>query len=229
MRKTIAVLSGLILALAFVAPVAGQNAKYYGTSQATIFVSYDTISDSIRQADYIDSTQVIAGGFAGSDLVSPLRIPTHDIYVKNVIAGDSLKAKSLALTSYLIANGATILRGTATVAGLLTPQALSNPVQLILADSTLTAARSGYTYIARPVAAKTTGTLPSNPAVGTNFIFGVADADSLRITCAGSDSLIDGTGAAWKTTTSVAGWIKVIMVAANKWFFIQYNGTWTSY
>jgi hypothetical protein len=79
------------------------------------------------------------------------------------------------------------------------------------------------------VAGKVTDTLPENPAVGTNFIFAVMDTDSLRIKCAGSDSLIDGTGAAWKTTTSVAGWIKVTLGLANKWFLTAYNGTWTSY
>lgn len=119
--------------------------------------------------------------------------------------------------------------GGITATGTATFQAFNTPVQAILADSTLTAARSGYTYIARPIVAKATATLPSNPAVGTNFLFFVADADSLRIATAESDSLIDGTGAAWKTTTSVAGWIKATLGLANKWFLTQYNGTWTSY
>jgi hypothetical protein len=136
--------------------------------------------------------------------------------------GNNLKVADAYIESLYVSLGLTAT-GTATF------QAFNTPVQQILADSTLTAARSGYTYIARPLTAKAKATLPSNPAVGTNFTFFVADADSLLIAAAGSDSLIDGTGAAWKTTASVAGWVKVVMGLANKWFFAQYNGTWTSY
>lgn len=125
-------------------------------------------------------------------------------------------------------NGVDVTGGI-TSTGTATFQAFNTPVQQILADSTLTAARSGYTYIARPLAAKATATLPSNPPIGTNFPFFVADADSLLIAAAGSDSLIDGTGAAYKTTSSVAGWCKVVYGLANKWFLLQYNGTWVSY
>jgi hypothetical protein len=72
---------------------------------------------TVPSGDTVDSTKVKTGSIAGSDIVNPLRIPTYDLYVKNVVIGDSLKGKSLALTSYLIANGATILRGGATVTG----------------------------------------------------------------------------------------------------------------
>lgn len=171
---------------------------------------------------WTDSGHVKNGSISGADLRALIRYSGKAWL-------DTTQTVNGVDTGYRIVNGATVLRGTATVAGLLTPQALNSPVQAILADSTLTAARSGYTYIARPVAAITTATLPENPAVGTNFVFFVADADTLRITTAGSDSLIDGTGAAWKTTTSVAGWIKATLGLVNKWFLTAYNGTWTSY
>ena len=170
---------------------------------------------------WLDSAHVKNGAISGADLRALIRY-SGKAWI------DTSQTVNSVTTGYNIVNGATILRGTATVAGTLTPQALNSPVQLILADSTLTAARSGYTYIARPVAAKTTATLPA-AAAGVNFAFMVADADTLRVTVAGSDSLIDATGAAWVTTTSVAGWIRVIGTAIGKWFVVPINGTWTSY
>ncbi len=105
--------------------------------------------------------------------------------------------------------------------------AITIGVQAILADSTLTAARSGYTYIARPVAAKTTATLPAATA-GLNFTFLIADADSLILAAAGTDSIIDDTGAAWKKTSSVAGSVKIVGTTG-KWWMFPFVGTWTSY
>lgn len=98
----------------------------------------------------------------------------------------------------------------------------------ILADSTLMSYTSGYIYVARPIAAKTTATLPAE-ATGRNYTFIVADADTLRVTAAGTDSIITNTGAAFKTITSVAGSFKITGFISGKWIMSQQVGTWTSY
>lgn len=104
----------------------------------------------------------------------------------------------------------------------------NSPIVALLADSTLMSYTSGYIYIARPVAAKTTATLPT-AVTNAEFTFFVADSDSLRITAASGDSIIDNTGTAYKTTTSVAGSIFLKALDTTRWFMFPYIGTWTSY
>lgn len=170
---------------------------------------------------WLDSTHVKTGAISGADLRSLLRY-TGKAWI------DTTQSVNAVDTGYHITNGAMILRGTATVAGTLTAQAVNTPVQVVLADSTITASRSGYTYVARPVAAKTTITLPG-AAAGLNYTFFVADTDSLLITTAAGDSLITSAGAAWKTTSSVAGTVKLTAYDATCWLMTFTLGTWTSY
>jgi hypothetical protein len=101
-------------------------------------------------------------------------------------------------------------------------------IQQILADSTLTSATSGKLYYARPVAAKTTITLPG-AAAGLNYTVFAADADSILITTASGDSLLTSAGVAWKTTSTVAGTIKLIAYDTTRWVMLFTLGTWTSY
>lgn len=101
-------------------------------------------------------------------------------------------------------------------------------VSIFNASLTPTDGQSGTIFIARPLTAKRTATLPGASA-GLNYTFMVADADSLLITTASGDSLITSAGAAWKTTTSVAGTIKVIAIDGVRWVMVFTLGTWTSY
>ena len=101
-------------------------------------------------------------------------------------------------------------------------------VQVVLADSTLVAGTSGTTYIARPVAAKTTVTLPA-ATVGLNYTIFGADTDSIRVVAATNDSLITSAGVAWKTIATAAGTVKVTCYATNKWLMAFTLGTWTPY
>lgn len=99
-------------------------------------------------------------------------------------------------------------------------------VQYVLADSTLTAATSGYLYIARPLAAKAAVILPS-AAAGLFYDFMVADADTLRLVAASGDSLINSAGVASQSAGSVAGTIRLIAVDAVRWIMMNAIGTWT--
>jgi hypothetical protein len=203
----------------------GYSLYVNGTAKVSgAFTAGSTTADSLTSKRFFAS---IPGG-AGNPVFAPSGDKDTGFYFYTATGnriGVSAKGANVATfdSSGVAVTGGITSTGTATF------QAFNTPVQAMLADSTLTASRSGWTYIVRGVAGKVTDTLPENPAVGTNFIFAVMDTDSLRIKCAGSDSLIDGTGAAWKTTTSVAGWIKVTLGLANKWFLTAYNGTWTSY
>ena len=181
---------------------------------------------------WLDSTMVKTGAISAGNLraisVDSAKVRTGGISADNLRADvvDSTKVRAGSIAGSDLINPLRYA-GTATIAGTLTPQALNTPTQAILADSTLTAARSGYTYIARPIAAKTTATLPA-AAAGVNFSFMVADTDTLRVKCAGSDSLITSNGTAWVTTTSVAGSFKVVGTAG-KWWIFPNAGTWTNY
>jgi len=110
MRKIIFLLAFLIMAFS---PqiVYAQNAIYYGTVEAGLDLAKSSIADSLNQSSRFDSTHVKNGSISGSDLVNPLRVPTYDVFALNATIGDSIKAKSAAFTSYLIANGASIFRG----------------------------------------------------------------------------------------------------------------------
>ena len=103
------------------------------------------------------------------------------------------------------------------------------PIYTVISDSVLTAAQTmqGLWY-ARPLDAKYTLTLPTAVA-GQTVEFMVADADSLLITAASGDSLITEAGAAWKTTSSVGGTVKLICVDTVRWIMQYTTGTWTSY
>lgn len=205
------------------------NTGYHVTNGAGIVRGGETVTGIAA----IDTIHVVNDVATGYRITNGAVIVRGGITTTGSASADTTKGANAAFTGYGIVNGATILRGGATITGNITAtgtttfQAFNSPVQAILADSTLTASRSGYTYIARPVAAKTTATLPA-AAAGLAYTFLVADSDSLLLKAAGSDSLIDGTGAAWKTTSSVAGSIKVIGTAG-KWFLFSAIGTWTSY
>lgn len=119
--------------------------------------------------------------------------------------------------------GGTAVTGTAaSISGI-------TPVHIITTDSTLTAAQMvGGTWVALPLAAKKTVTLPAC-AAGLNGTFMAADSDSIRITITAGDSLITTTGAAYVTTTTVAGNVRIVAIDATRWFMLGAIGTWTSY
>jgi len=106
--------------------LADSLATDYGIEElGTAWVDSSKIKDgSVSAADLravsVDSTKVKPTSIAGSNLVSPLRVPTYDVYVRYLSAADSLAAKSLALTSYLIVDGPAILKGGATITGTIT-------------------------------------------------------------------------------------------------------------
>lgn len=102
------------------------------------------------------------------------------------------------------------------------------PVYIVQGDTTITATQSGTLFVARPLAAKKTVTLPG-AAAGITYDIMVADGDSLLITTASGDSLITSAGEAWKTTTSVAGTVKLTAYDATRWLMVFTLGTWTSY
>jgi len=102
------------------------------------------------------------------------------------------------------------------------------PIEILDADDTLTANQSTLFSLYRPLTAKRTATLPTASA-GLVFDFMVADTDSLLITAAAGDSLITSAGAAWKTTSSTGGTLRVVAVDAVRWIMFTSLGTWTSY
>ena len=105
---------------------------------------------------------------------------------------------------------------------------VETPVEQLDADDTLTADQTGLFSIYRPLTAKRTATLPT-AAAGLGFEFMVADTDSLLIAAASGDSLITSAGVAYKTTTSVAGTIRLKAMDATRWIILYTLGTWTSY
>jgi hypothetical protein len=140
------------------------------------------------------------------------------IAVGDTLLGDSAMIRLNSGSTLQVDSGASL-----TING-----SISMGIQQILADSTLTSATSGKLYYARPVAAKTTATLPA-AAAGLNYEFYVVDTDSLRIKVATGDSILDSSGAAYVTTTSVAGTVKLISLDGVYWVMQHTLGTWTSY
>ncbi len=108
------------------------------------------------------------------------------------------------------------------------PVNLQQKTYIIDADSTIGATQSGNLFIARPLTAKRTITLPT-AAANLVYEFMVADTDSLLITAASGDSLITFAGAAWKTTSSVSGTLKLVAIDTVRWIMQYSLGTWTSY
>ena len=144
----------------------------------------------------------------------------------NVMSGGTIAVKSGG--SLTVASGATFTINSVPVTVSNLWKGTENVIAL-LADSTLMSYTSGSTYIARPIAAKTTATLPT-AAAGLNYAFYIADTDSLLVKAAGTDSLIVQDGSAKKTTTTVAGSAKFVSLGSTgKWFIIKPAGTWTSY
>lgn len=143
-----------------------------------------------------------------------------NVFPGNVTAGGNLNVTgSTTLSGTLAVTGNTTLSGTLTAL---------NPVTVSDAAIAPTAAQSGTMWVARPLTAKRTATLPA-AAAGLEYGFFVADADSLLITTASGDSLITSAGAAWKTTSSVAGTVWVVAMDATRWVMMFTLGTWTSY
>lgn len=99
---------------------------------------------------------------------------------------------------------------------------------IVDADTTIGADQSGTLFICRPLTAKRTITLPT-AAANLIYEFMVADTDSLLIASASGDSLITSAGAAWKTTSSVAGTVKLVAIDTVRWIMQYTLGTWTSY
>ena len=93
-------------------------------------------------------------------------------------------------------------------------------------NETLDTALSGTTYVSRPLTAKRVKTLPT-AAVGLNYTFFVADADSLRIIAASGDSIITSAGVADRAIGSVAGTVKLLAMDSVRWVMVNTLGTWT--
>ncbi len=104
----------------------------------------------------------------------------------------------------------------------------STPVVTVSGDTTSVAISDlGKLFVADTIAAKAQRTLPAAVA-GREVQFYVSDTDSLLITTASGDSLLSG-ATKLKTTTSVAGTIKLHAIDAKFWIFEYTTGTWTSY
>lgn len=125
--------------------------------------------------------------------------------------------------SYLKIGGTTVTSSADKLNGIMTATA-------IVADTVALSATDAYgkIFYALPLAGKAKRTLPS-AAAGLNIEFMVADADSLLISAATGDSLITSAGAAWKTTSSVAGTVRLVAIDATRWIMQYTLGTWTSY
>ena len=92
----------------------------------------------------------------------------------------------------------------------------------------LTAANSGALYTTQNFGELVTFTLPAAAAGLTYDIFAVS-ADSLIVTTASGDSLLTSAGTAYKTTSSVAGTLRLVAIDETKWLMLFATGTWTSY
>lgn len=95
-------------------------------------------------------------------------------------------------------------------------------------SETVLAAESGELFYAMSLPDKRTYTLPAAVA-GLFFDFFVADSDSVLITTASGDSLLESSGTAYKTTSSVAGTLRVVALDTKFWLMLYTLGTWTSY
>ncbi len=95
-------------------------------------------------------------------------------------------------------------------------------------SDTLTTSESGLMNVYRPLTAKRTLTLPAASA-GLFFDIYVADADSLLLTVASGDSIIDSAGAAYVTQSTVAGTVRVTAIDTTRWAMQYTLGTWTGY
>ena len=85
----------------------------------------------------------------------------------------------------------------------------------------------GKLFVFDTIADMSKRTLPAAVA-GREVTFYVSDSDSLIITTAASDTLLSGANL-YKTTTSVAGVIKLHAVDSKFWIFEYSSGTWSSY
>ena len=196
-------------------------------SGGALKIAGTAVSGSADELNYIDGT-ILGTAVASKALGLGASRDANYFAVTDTLYTDSALVRvTTGSTLQIDSGGAMTINGSpVTTSNLWTG---AEGVVALLADSTLMSYTSGKTYIARPVASKATATLPTG-AAGLNYSFFVADTDSLRVAAAGSDSLIDNTGAAWKTTTSVAGSVKCTFLdATGKWFMMYPVGTWTSY
>lgn len=186
-----------------------------------------------------DTTKGTNAAFTGYLIANGATILRGGATVTGSASADTVKGTNAAFTGYGIINGASILRGAVTVGsagsltltagGTFTPNSkYVTPVRVVLADSTLMDGTSGYTYIARPVAAKTTITLPAAAAGLTYTIFG-ADADSVRVSVASGDSLVTSSGAAWVTIATDGGTVRLVAYDTTYWLMVSTLGTWVAY
>ncbi len=185
-------------------------------------------------------------GINNSSPTSALSI-TGNLTVSGTVAIDSLSnasgiitvADSLRVTKDLIVDGRAYVDSISNPAGaLVIPDSLTvtgvstgaKPIVAVAADTTAIAVANakGTVYYAIALAGKAKRTLPSAEA-GLNIEFIITDADSLLITAATGDSIITTAGAAYSTTSSVAGSIKLICLDAVRWIMQYTTGTWTSY
>ncbi len=196
------------------------------SSGSYLKIATTAMTASAAELNYIDGT-ILGTAVASKVLGLGSTRNVNYLAVGDTLLGDSAVLRMNTGSTLQIDSGAsmTISGVTVTTSNLWTG---TQSAVALLADSTLLSGTSGSTYIARPVAAKARATLPA-AAAGLNYVFFVADADSLLLTAATGDSLIDNTGAAYVTTSSVAGSVKIVALDGVRWFMFPYVGTWTSY
>lgn len=107
-------------------------------------------------------------------------------------------------------------------------QIAASPAAACTLYATGTYRSSGTLFLARPLAAKSTCLLQDTCPVGTVVEAYVADADSFRLSAAGTDSIFVADGSATKVIGTVAGTCKLVKGIAGKWFLLFATGTWTA-
>ena len=198
----------------------GSYLKIAGTA-VTSSAAEMNIMDGVT-ATYTEINK-LAGVTAGSIQASKALVVGTSRNINTVVVDDTLDTSSALIR---VTNGSTLqldAGSTLSLGGKVTAR-----TQVVLGDSTLMAYTSGTTYVARPVAAKTTLTLPG-AAVGLVYEIMGADADSVLVTTASGDSLITSAGAAWKTIATDAGTVKIIAYDTTRWLMVFSLGTWTPY
>lgn len=191
------------------------------TASKTIMAGATKNLDSLR-VTYFDVTKILKGTEEITSSAAELNM------IDGSTAGTAVASKALVLGSdrganYITVSDSLLGEGTALFSGFIKniDAGDGNSIAVLTTDS-------GKLFVSRLLPDKRTFTLPS-AAAGLIYDFFVADADSILITTATGDSLITSAGSAYKTTSSVAGTVKVVAIDATRWLMLYTLGTWTSY
>lgn len=186
------------------------------------------VTGSAAELNYLDGT-TLGTSVASKALGLGTTRNTNYLAIDDTLSTSSARVEiTTGSTLDIESGGAFKIAGTQVTA---TAAALNGETTIytLISDTTLTAAQcKNALWVARPLAAKYRITLAA-AAAGLNPGFFVADADSLIITVAASDSMLDSAGAASVTTSSVAGTLQLVCIDAVRWVMQYTLGTWTSY